>query len=546
MAIPPASAQAGPAGNETSSGEPLPLPQYQRLDEAARRLAALAAVLAFTVIAINVFHAAAQPQMAAVFGDPVNRLSLLSTFLVAVGLVALRHYKVVTSRTLLYLGRVLAILSALSIAMIETSRPFDAGTPVLGLSLVGPLILFVAAVIPDRPSTGLGLALAAATMWPLAYWINSSRFGFATESWRQTSIWPAINYGLALVAYLIGRGSFSPARRLSDRRASAGTPEDAGRSKELGSYQLLWPIGEGGMGEVWRASHKMLVRPAAIKLVKFDAGREELFARRFEREANAIAGLQSPNTVYLYDFGTTQEGRLYYVMELLDGISLQTLVNTFGAQPAARVVAILRQVCRSLEEAHGKKVLHRDLKPSNVMICRVAQSHDFVKVLDFGLAKPLGPAEVSRLTVEGVTLGTPEYMAPEMARAESVVDARADLYALGCVAYILLTGSLVFTDPNPIAVALKHMRTPPVPPSQRTSQPVPRDLERVILMCLEKEPAARPVSARELEKMLAACDVPLWTDEDAEAWWMRHLPPTSPLRSFSQESPHTPPAVQKA
>ena len=284
-------------------------------------------------------------------------------------------------------------------------------------------------------------------------------------------------------------------RRLSDRRASAGTPEDAGASKELGSYQLLWPIGEGGMGEVWRASHKLLVRPAAIKLVKFDAGREELFARRFEREANAIAGLQSPNTVYLYDFGTTQEGRLYYVMELLDGISLQTLVNTFGAQPASRVVAILRQVCRSLEEAHDKKILHRDLKPSNVMICRVAQSHDFVKVLDFGLAKPFGPTEVSRLTVEGVTLGTPEYMAPEMARAESVVDARADLYALGCVAYILLTGSLVFTDPNPVAVALKHLRTPPVPPSQRTSQPVPRDLERVILMCLEKEPAARPASA---------------------------------------------------
>ena len=134
------------------------------------------------------------------------------------------------------------------------------------------------------------------------------------------------------------------------------------------------PIGEGGMGEVWRASHKMLARPAAIKLVKLDASRQELFAQRFHREANAIAGLQSPHTVYLYDFGTTQDGRLYYVMELLDGISLQTLITTFGPQPASRVVAILRQMCRSLEEAHQKKIVHRDLKPSNVMICQVAQA----------------------------------------------------------------------------------------------------------------------------------------------------------------------------
>jgi serine/threonine protein kinase len=240
--------------------------------------------------------------------------------------------------------------------------------------------------------------------------------------------------------------------------------------------------------------------------------------------------------VYLYDFGTTPEGRLYYVMELLDGISLQTLVTTFGSQPASRVVTILRQICRSLEEAHERKIVHRDLKPSNVMICKVAQSYDFVKVLDFGLAKPFGTPDVLNLTVEGVTLGTPEYMAPEVARA-GAVDARADLYALGCVAYFLLTGTLVFTDSNPVAVALKHMRTQPDPPSRRTSHSVPVDLERVVLKCLEKDPGARPASARELERMLAACDVPPWTEEDADAWWKRHLPAASPLRSFSETSP---------
>ena len=179
------------------------------------------------------------------------------------------------------------------------------------------------------------------------------------------------------------------------------------------------------------------------------------------------------------------------------------------------------------------------------MICQVAQTYDFVKVLDFGLAKPLGTAEVLHLTVEGVTLGTPEYMAPEVARA-GPVDARADLYALGCIAYVLLTGTLVFTDSNPVAVALKHMRTPPEPPSRRTSQYVPADLERVVLQCLEKDPSARPATARDVERMLAACDVPPWTEEDAAAWWQRHLPPTSALRSFSQSAPHTPPLVQKA
>jgi serine/threonine protein kinase len=250
--------------------------------------------------------------------------------------------------------------------------------------------------------------------------------------------------------------------------------------------------------------------------------------------------------VYLYDFGTTEEGRLYYVMELLDGISLQTLVGTFGPQPASRVVTILRQICRSLEEAHQKKIVHRDLKPSNVMICQVALAFDFVKVLDFGLAKLFGTPDVSPLTVEGVSLGTPEYMAPEVARASLTVDPRADLYALGCIAYFLLTGTLVFTDSNPVGVALKHMKTPAVPPSQRSGQFVPADLERVILMCLEKDRSARPASAREVERMLAACDVAPWSEDDAAAWWAHHLPPASPLRSFSQTPPHTPHAAQKA
>jgi serine/threonine-protein kinase len=504
------------------------------VDEGARRLTGLAIVLAVAVVIWHLMQRLAQPQAAAVLDDPVNRLAALVVVLMAGGLVALQHYRVVTSRTLLQLGMAFEIAAALSIAMVETSRPFDASTRLLGLSAIGPLILFAGAVIPTRPHVRLGLAVAAATTWPVAYWINSMRFGFVTESWRQTLIWPLMNYLFAFLAYLVARRSYS-------------TVEPAPEAQDLGSYKLLWQIGEGGMGEVWRASHKMLARPAAIKLVKLDAGRQDLFALRFHREANAISALQSPHTVYLYDFGTTEQGRLYYVMELLDGISLQTLVTTFGPLPPSRVIAILRQACKSLEEAHTKKIVHRDLKPSNLMICQVAQVSDFVKVLDFGLAKPFGrAAEATNLTVEGMTVGTPEYMAPEVARSSRRIDARADLYAIGCVAYFLLTGTLVFPDANPVSAALKHLSAAPEPPSQRASQFVPADLERIVLTCLEKDPAARPASARELERMLAACDVPPWTEEDAASWWEHNLPPASPLRSSSQTSQHEPAAVRKA
>ena len=503
------------------------------LDEGARRLAGLAAAFIATVIAVYPFQRLMQPQIAPLFDDPITRLVGLAVVLLAAGIVALHHYKVVASRTLLTFGIVFEIAVALAFAMVETARPFDPSLPLLGLSAIGPWIVLVAAVIPSQPRVRLALALAAATTWPVAYAINSARFGFVTESWRHASIWPLMNYMLAVVAYVTGRLTYGREREVQTTRT-------------LGSYQLLQLIGEGGMGEVWRASHNMLARPAAIKLVKFDAGREEIFARRFHREANAIAGLTSPHTVYLFDFGTAGDGRLYYVMELLDGISLQTLITTFGPQPPSRVIAILRQICRSLDEAHRQSIIHRDLKPSNVMICQVAQETDFVKVLDFGLAKPLGTADVLHLTVEGATLGTPEYMAPELARASTTIDARADLYALGCIAYVMLTGALVFDDPNPVSVALKHMKTAPVPPSRRTTHAIPADLERVVLACLEKDPGARPPSARDVQRMLDACDVRPWSEEDAAAWWARHLPPASPLRSFSHTATQKPPVAQKA
>ncbi len=289
------------------------------LEEGARRLTWLAAVLVVTSITLYMFQRLMQPQIASIFDDPVTRLVWLMVVLIAAGLVALRQYNVVPSRMLLRFGMLFEIAVAFSIAMVETSQPFQPSVPLLGVSAVGLWVVVAAAVIPSPPNLRLALALAAATTWPVAYGINTARFGFTTESWRHVSIWPAMNYLLTIVAYVVGRLTYGTLRE--PRRAL----------RNLGSYTLMSQIGEGGMGEVWRASHKLLARPAAIKLVKLDESRQELFAQRFHREANTIAALTSPHTVYLYDFGTTEDGRLYYVMELLDGISLQTLINDVRA-----------------------------------------------------------------------------------------------------------------------------------------------------------------------------------------------------------------------
>jgi serine/threonine-protein kinase len=507
------------------------------LESAAKRIALLSVFVAILVVVVHVFQQWAQPQLQAVYRDPINQLIAVLTVLSAGGLFALGHYRVVTSSMLLTLAMAFEVLVAFSISMMETTLPIDANRPMLGMSSLGPWVFALGVLIPNRPLFTLITALTAATMWPVAYAINAQRFHFAPAPWGPVLAWPVINYLLAGLGALISRWTF-------------GTAIAAQAARDLGSYRLVAPIGRGGMGEVWRATHQMLARQAAIKLVKRDltAGssrQAELSVRRFRREANVIASLQSPHTVYLYDFGVSQEGHFYYVMELLDGISLQELIETFGPQPAARVAAILRQALESLEEAHATGLVHRDLKPSNIMLCKVALEHDVVKVLDFGLAKFVDRVDRSQLTIEGVAAGTPGYMAPEIALGDTAVDARADLYAIGCVAYFLLTGSLVFPDPSPITMALKHVQAPPDPPSTRTELPIPPAFEQLVLQCLAKKPDARPAGAREIIDLLDACHLEPWTRAHAAEWWNTHLPATSTLRSFAQSATFTPPAVQK-
>jgi serine/threonine-protein kinase len=303
------------------------------------------------------------------------------------------------------------------------------------------------------------------------------------------------------------------------------------KAREMGSYQLGELIGRGGMGEVYKASHRMLARPAAIKLIRPEmlGGSDPAVASRaisrFRREAEAAAHLRSSHTVDLYDFGITEDQTLYLVMEFLDGMDLESLVRQHGPMPAPRVVHIVRQVCDSLEEAHARGLVHRDIKPANIHLGRVGCREDFVKVLDFGLVKTASMrADASLATIEGVIMGTPAYMAPEMALGEAV-DGRADLYALGCVAYYLLTGEQVFTGDTVLAVITQHIQAVPVPPSQRTELPIPEMLEDVVLACLAKKPGDRPQTARQLAQSLDAIHGMTWSDAEAGRWWRVHHPP---------------------
>jgi eukaryotic-like serine/threonine-protein kinase len=287
------------------------------------------------------------------------------------------------------------------------------------------------------------------------------------------------------------------------------------------------------MGEVWRAKHSLLARPAAIKLVRpslIEGGVPALsdeMQRRFEREAQVIARLRSPHTVNLFDFGVAPDGAFYYVMELLEGLDADALVRRHGPIPADRTIHVLRQMCHSLSEAESCGLVHRDIKPANVFLCRYGEEFDFVKVLDFGIAKTVHetPEAGMTLTRDLVVRGTPAFIAPEQALGGAGIDGRADIYATGCVAYWLLTGRLVFSADTPMGLLLHHAKTMPTLPSAVTDLSIPASLERLVMSCLAKDPADRPQSARELSRRLAEVDgAGDWTEDRARAWWMLHEP----------------------
>jgi eukaryotic-like serine/threonine-protein kinase len=412
-----------------------------------------------------------------------------------------------TPHFLLHLGLAYEVLIALSIGVLDWAY----NAP-MGISWIAIIILLFPAIIPSTPRKTLAAALLAASMDPVAALIWKAA-GADIPGIRDVLINAFPNYLCAAIAPLISH-------------VITGLGREVRRAREMGSYVLGRRIGAGGMGEVWQATHRFLARPAAIKLIKPDVlgamtkEQGDVLVERFRREARAAANLRSPHTIQLYDFGVASDGTFYYVMELLNGLDLQTLVSKHGALPPARVIFLLQQACESLAEAHERGLVHRDIKPGNIQVCRMGQYSDWVKVLDFGLVK----SQASEVLEPGLTAphsvtGTPAYLSPETALGEAV-DQRADIYALGCVAYWMLTGQYVFKGDSAMQIVARHVSSDPAPPSRHSTFDVSPALDRLVLACLEKKPSRRPSTARELCDRLGECEVEsAWTREDARKWW---------------------------
>lgn len=415
------------------------------------------------------------------------------------------------------LALVYEVVLALGIGIVNQWTPNTSG-----LSWIVVLILVHPLIVPAPAQKVLAASLAAASMDLVGLAVTASR---GTELPPvSVLVWTYLpNYVCALLAVVPSHFR----QRMEEHRAKV---------RELGSYQIGELLRSGGMGEIYRAQHRLLVRPAAAKLIRpallsslDEEGRRKL-VQRFNREAKVTAGLRSPHTVAVYDYGVARDGTIYYVMEFLEGLDLDALVRRFGPVPAERAVYLLLQVCDSLREAHECGLIHRDVKPSNVCLSRYGSRVDFVKVLDFGLARrtDLIAGDV-RLTRETTVLGTPGFMAPEQIVGTPSVGPWTDLYAVGCLAYWLVTAQLVFEGRRPVEVFAHHVGATPVPPSRRSELPVPESLDRVILACLEKDPARRPRSADALIGMLEDVDTPEpWTDERARNWWDMHLAAETP------------------
>jgi serine/threonine-protein kinase len=289
-------------------------------------------------------------------------------------------------------------------------------------------------------------------------------------------------------------------------------------ARKYGQYQLREKLGAGGMGEVYLAEHQMLKRPCALKLIKPESGADPIALARFEREVQSAAKLSHPNTIEIFDYGHTDDGTFYYVMEYLRGLSLSDLIRQRGPLPPGRAIYLFRQICAGLAEAHALGLVHRDLKPANIFVALRGGESDVAKVLDFGLVKVTGPGS-SELTTDQTVSGTPMYMAPEQATGDRLLDARADIYALGCMLYYTLTGRPPFQGESAFAIMMAHARDQPVPPS-KVRPDIPADLEQIILRCLAKKPEERYSDVKALGKALAACAAAHdWDAEKADHWW---------------------------
>jgi serine/threonine protein kinase len=484
--------------------------------DAARRLGAFALAISAVAAVMETLELAHRPQAALAMALRIGLVGLSVVAALALHL-AISRRKLSPARAL-DLGTVFEVANGLVLSVLFHAASLTPGVEVHGWSPVAVWIFIYPLIVPTAPRRVVLASVSTALMEPLGVWANI--------------LAGAANPGLLALIQQFAPTLMACALAPVAADICYGLTMEVKRAREMGAYRLIERLGHGGMGEVWRAQHRMLARPAAIKLIRprslgSDRSYALELAKRFEREAQATAALRSPHTIVVYDYGVAADGTFHYVMELLDGYSLQALVARFGPLPPERAVHMLMQACHSLAEAHAAGMVHRDIKPANLFVCRLGLEVDFVKVLDFGLVKTQWPRMhgAEDLTKEGAFTGTPAFMPPEVAVGKEPIDGRADIYALGCVAYWLLTGKKVFEGGNAMQMVIDHVRTRPTPVSHRTDQPIPAGLERLVMRCLEKEPAARPANARQLARDLAAIGLAeAWTEERARRWWLEHAP----------------------
>jgi hypothetical protein len=399
----------------------------------------------------------------------------------------------------------------------QSLQPYGFYTSALSIAL---LCITRATIVPSIPAQTLLLSLGGSAgllvsraLLPLSLELPALP-GAAVRGLMEAALWSVAASAVATVA----------------SRVIYGLQTKVREARQLGQYVLEERIGQGGMGEIYRAGHALLRRPTAVKVMR---GPGSAAARnRFEREVQLTARLTHPNTISIFDYGHTPDGLFYYAMELLDGLSLQELVERHGPLPPARVIHLLAQVCGALKEAHAIGLIHRDIKPANLHVCRRGDIADFIKVLDFGLVREISGSSHVGSSSPNAVVGTPHYLSPEAILDPAHVDARADIYGLGCVAYYLVTGTPPFSGQSVVDVCIQHLHATAEPPSQRRR--VPRDLENVILSCLQKQPAARPQTASALHAALMSCaDAGAWTEKDADSWWRSSGTEALPSRPLS-------------
>jgi hypothetical protein len=376
------------------------------------------------------------------------------------------------------------------------------------------IVFIYAMFIPNtwrRAAVIVGPMCAAPVLLVIALWYRDPVFAQVVRSRPVFMTELVILMGVSFLISTYGTHIINTLRR------------EAFEARRLGQYRLCRLIGSGGMGDVYLAEHQMMKRPCAIKLIRPGKANDPQALARFEREVHATAKLSHWNTIEIFDYGRTDDGTFYYVMEYLPGLSLGELVEKYGPLPAARAVHLLVQTCDALTEAHSHGLIHRDIKPGNIFSAQRGGIYDVAKLLDFGLAKPISTDTMAvQLTQEGSINGSPLYMSPEQALGDSEPDARSDVYSLGAVAYYLLTGAPPFDGDRPIKIILAHAQQEVVPPS-RLRPEIPADVEQVVLRCLAKDPDDRYHSARALRAALSECVAAGgWTHEDAGVWWKAH------------------------